>query len=103
MTIDERIATSRVGAGSGLSRICYSKIMDHSITLSLPEKAWQDLLRASRDRREAPEVVAEKVLRDAVSDPLKSLFGCLEYSSPDISERHDEYIGTGIRAEQGRD
>lgn len=76
--------------------------MGHSITLNLPDKAWQDLLRAGRERNEAPEAVAEKLLCDAVSDPLMSLFGCLEYSRSDISERHDEYLGIGIRAEQDR-
>ena len=77
--------------------------MGHSITLNLPDKAWQDLLRAGRERNETPETVAEKLLSDAISDPLMSLFGCLEYSGSDISERHDEYIGAGIHAEQGRD
>ena len=74
--------------------------MGHSITLNLPEKAWQDLLRAGVERNEAPEAVAETLLSDAVSDPLMSLFGCLEYSSSDIAERHDDYIGLSIRAEQ---
>ncbi len=76
--------------------------MGHSITLNLPEKAWQDLLRAGRDRNQPPEAVAEQLLADAVSDPLMSLFGSLEYHTSDISERHDEYIGAGIRAEQDR-
>ncbi len=71
--------------------------------MNLPDKAWQDLLRAGHERNESPETVAEKLLADVVSDPLMSLFGSLEYSSPDISERHDEYVGLGIRAEQGRD
>jgi hypothetical protein len=76
--------------------------MGHSITLNLPEKTWQDLLRAGRDRQQAPEAVAEQLLADAVSDPLMSLFGSLEYPVSDISERHDEYIGAGIRSEQDR-
>ncbi len=76
--------------------------MGHSITLNLPEKAWEDILRAGRERNEAPEAVAETLLSDAVSDPLMSLFGCLEHSTSDVAERHDEYIGLGIRAEQDR-
>jgi hypothetical protein len=76
--------------------------MGHSITINLSDKAYEDLLRASRDRNEAPEAVAEKLLSDAVSDPLISLFGSLEFSSPDIAERHDEYIGAGIHADQDR-
>jgi hypothetical protein len=76
--------------------------MGHSITLNLPERAWQDLLRAGRERNEPPEAVAESLLSDAVSDPLMSLFGSLEYTSPDVSEKHDDYIGAGIRAEQDR-
>jgi hypothetical protein len=76
--------------------------MGHSITLNLPEKAWQDLVRAGRERNEAPERVAEQLLSEVVSDPLVSLFGSLECSSPDISERHDEYIGAGIQAERER-
>jgi hypothetical protein len=77
--------------------------MGHSITLSLPEKAWQDLLRAGRERNEAPEVVAEQLLSEVISDPLISLFGSLEYHTPDVGERHDEYIGAGIHAEQDCD
>jgi hypothetical protein len=77
--------------------------MGHSITLNLPDDAWQNLLRASRDRNETPEMAAEKLLSEAVSDPLMSLSGCLEYSRADISERHDEYIGAGILAELDRD
>ena len=77
--------------------------MGHTLTLNLPDNAWQDLLRASHDRNEPPEVVAEKLLSEAVSDPLMSLFGCLEYSSSDIGERHDEYIGQSILDEAERD
>jgi len=87
----------RVFASSGFGTF---NDMGHSITLNLPEKAWQDLLRAGVERNEAPEAVAETLLSDAVSDPLMSLFGCLEYSSSDIAERHDDYIGLSIRAEQ---
>ena len=76
--------------------------MGHSITLNLPDKVWQDLLRAGHDRNQSPETAAEALLAAAITDPLMSLFGSLEYSSSDISERHDEYIGAGIRAEQGR-
>lgn len=76
--------------------------MSHSITLNLPEEAWLDLLRAGRDRNQEPEAVAEQLLCDAVSDPLMSLFGSLEYSSSDLSDRHDEYLASGIHAEQDR-
>jgi hypothetical protein len=77
--------------------------MGHSITLNLPEEAWENLLRAGRERRQDPEAVAESLLSDAVSDPLMSLFGCVEHKTSDISERHDEYIGIGIRTEQDHD
>jgi hypothetical protein len=76
--------------------------MGHPITLNLPDKTWEDLLRAGYERNEEPEALAQKLLANAVSDPLISLFGCLEYSSSDISERHDEYIGAGIQAESDR-
>ncbi len=32
-------------------------------------------------------------------DPLLALAGTLEYDSTDLSERHDEYIGRGLRIE----
>ena len=32
-------------------------------------------------------------------DPLLALAGTLEYDSTDLSERHDEYIGQGLRTE----
>ena len=76
--------------------------MGHTITLNLPEDAWQGLVRAGRDRSQTPETVATQILSGVVSDPLISLFGCLEFSASGLSERHDDYIGAGIRAESGR-
>ena len=77
--------------------------MSQTLTLNLPDEAYKTLVQACRDRGELPETVASQLLADALSDPLVSLFGCLEYSRPDVAERHDEYIGAGIGAEQDRD
>jgi hypothetical protein len=77
--------------------------MSQALTLNLPDEAYSALLQAGRDRSEPPEAVASKLLADALSDPLVSLFGCLEYSRPDVAERHDQYIGEGILDERDRD
>ena len=77
--------------------------MVNTITINLSDKAWADLLRAGRDRHEAPEKVAEQLLSDVVSDPLLSLSGVIESAETDISAHHDQYLGSGIYAEQGRD
>jgi len=77
--------------------------MSQTLTLNLPDEAYNALVRACQDRGELPEAVASQLLADALSDPLISLFACLEYSRPDVAERHDEYIGAGISAEQNRD
>lgn len=73
--------------------------MGHPITLNLPEQAWQDLLRAGRERNEDPAAVAQQLLADAVADPVLRLAGCLSFPPGDLSERHDEYIGAAIYAE----
>ena len=70
--------------------------MGHSITLNLPDKAWQDLLPSGRDRNQAPEAVAEQLLADIVADPLLRLSGCFESDITDLAERHDHYIGEGV-------
>jgi hypothetical protein len=70
--------------------------MSQTLTLNLPDEIYNALVQACRDRGELPETVAAQLLADALSDPLVSLFGCLEYSPPDVAEKHDEYIGVAI-------
>ena len=65
--------------------------MGHTITLTLPDKTWEDLLRAGRDRNEPLETVAGKLLSDIVSDPFMSLSGCLEYLNSD-AERLGDFL-----------
>ncbi len=93
--------------------------MGHAITLDLPEQAWLDLQRASRDRKQAPETVAQQILTSMVADPLAHLLGtagsspsdvtgsaitdpvmqlagCLSMSYSGIGDHHDEYIGESL-------
>jgi hypothetical protein len=78
------------------------RTMSQALTLNLPDDAYRALLQAGRDRSEPPENVASRLLAEVLSDPLVSLFGCLEYSSPDVADHHDQYIGESILAERDR-
>jgi hypothetical protein len=77
-------------------------MMSQALMLNLSDEAYSALVQASRDRSEPPESVASKLLADALSDPLVSLFGCLECSRHDVGELHDQYIGQGILDERDR-
>jgi hypothetical protein len=77
--------------------------MSRTLTLEIPDEAYDSLVRAGHDRGESPESVASQLLTARFSDPLMSMFGCLTRPRSDVSRRHDSYIGEGILAEQDRD
>jgi hypothetical protein len=72
--------------------------MSHMVTLNLSDEAYDELLRAARDRDQSPESVASRILDDSLSDPLLRLSGCIESPVTDLSERHDEYLGQELLA-----
>jgi len=67
--------------------------MSHTLTLNLTDEAYNELLRAARERDQSPESVASRLLDSSLSDPLLRLSGCIESPITDLSERHDEYLG----------
>lgn len=70
--------------------------MSHTLTLELPDEAYDSLIQAGQLRGEAPGAVATQLLTDILSDPLMRLAGSLSAPVSDIGERHDEYIGQGL-------
>jgi len=64
--------------------------------VAIPEDAYQGLVRSANEKGQSAEETAAEILADALGDPVLKLAGCLTFNSPDIAERHDEYIGAGI-------
>jgi hypothetical protein len=73
--------------------------MAHTITLSIPDEAYQGLLKTAQEAGRTPEELAGEWLATTVQnicdDPLLKLAGTLE-GPPDLSERHHDYIGEGL-------
>jgi hypothetical protein len=67
--------------------------MSQTLTLNLSDEAYDELLRAARERDQSPESVASKILDSSLSDPLLRLSGCIDSPITDVAERHDEYLG----------
>ncbi len=72
--------------------------MSHTLVLEIPDEAYQGLVRSAGEKGQSPEKTAADILADTLGDPVLNLAGCLSFQSPDIAERHDEYIGAGIMA-----
>ena len=77
--------------------------MGHALTIHLEDDAYSRLVHAGRTRGQSIETVASGLVDDSLADPLLSLSGCLEFSRPDVGERHDEYAGAAILSEQSDD
>jgi hypothetical protein len=74
--------------------------MAHTITLSIPDEAYEWLQKTANGTGRTPEEVAGEWLaarlRRLSEDPLLKLVGAFEWPA-DLGERHDEYIGEGLK------
>lgn len=71
--------------------------MSHTLVLEIPEEAYEELVRSATRNGQQPEAVAAEILADSLTDPVMKLAGCLSMPFDDIAERHDEYIGHGLK------
>lgn len=76
--------------------------MSHTLVLNVSDDAYEELVRASNQKRQSPEMLASKMLNELLPDPLLKLVGTIKSSVPDVAARHDEYIGDGIHAGHSR-
>jgi hypothetical protein len=77
--------------------------MGHTLTLDIPEEVYESLFRKAKQAGRTPEdMVLEWLTRSAqglADDPLLQLAGTFESALTDVSDRHDDYIGQGLREE----
>ena len=76
--------------------------MRHRLVLDVSEEAYAELLRRSGEKSETPEWIASRMLDRLLPDPLLRLAGAIKSTVPDISVRHDEYLGEAIHPRLGR-
>jgi hypothetical protein len=69
--------------------------VSRTLVLTIPEEAYEELLRSADAKGQAPEDVATEILAWNL-DPLMRLAGSLSAPVSDIGDRHDEYIGEGL-------
>lgn len=70
--------------------------MSRTLTLEIPEDAYDELVRTANRKGQQLERVAVEILADTLTDPVMRLAGCLSMPYADIAKRHDEYIGAGL-------
>jgi hypothetical protein len=77
--------------------------MVHKLTVELPDEAYEYLCREAGEMKATPEEIADEwlagTIRRMANDPLLQLAGTLECDVPDVSERHDDYIGQALYEE----
>jgi hypothetical protein len=76
--------------------------MSHRLVLDVSDEAYEELVRVSGERSQAPELVASKILNDLLPDPLLKLTGAIKSPATDVASRHDDYIGEGIQSSHVR-
>ena len=76
-------------------------MMAKILTLELSDNIYEVLLKTSTQIGQTPEQIiiewVETKIKQTVQDPLLQLAGIFEANITDVSERHDEYIGAGLR------
>jgi len=77
--------------------------MSHTLVLEIPEDADAELVRSAIRNGQQPETVAAEILADSLTDPVMKLAGCLSMPFDDVAERHDEYIGDGLKQQSDSD
>lgn len=77
--------------------------MSKAITLDLPDQVYHSLAElAAKEGRSAEEVGADWLatfVQHVADDPLMRLAGTLESGTPDLAERHDDYLAGHVRDE----
>jgi hypothetical protein len=74
--------------------------MGYSLTLDIPEKIYQSLLKTANQTGQKPEVLAvqclSKITLEQESDPLEKFIGAFKSNIPDWADEHDHYLGRSI-------
>ncbi len=79
--------------------------MAKTLTLNMSDSTFEKLTKAARRFGKTPEQIIsewiEKQFKKSKDDPLLKLAGIFESESLSVSEKHDEYIGKGLKEDHG--
>lgn len=77
--------------------------MAKTLTIEISDNIYASLIKVATQVGQTPEQVIlhwiENRVDPATKDPLLALAGVFEAPMTDISEQHDDYIGTGIKGD----
>lgn len=77
--------------------------MSKAITLELPDQVYHSLSKfAAKEGRSTEEVGADWLatfVQRVADDPLMKFAGTLDSGTPDLAERHDDYLAGHVRDE----
>ncbi|MCS6843232.1 MAG: hypothetical protein NZ528_02760 [Caldilineales bacterium] len=77
--------------------------MDYTLTLKVPQGAYEPLVKIAEQTGRSPEEIAREwllsAIRTAVEDPLENFIGALRSDIPDWADQHDTYLGQALIAE----
>ena len=77
--------------------------MGHALTVDVSDVVYEKLHVIGAQSGRTPEQLAEEWLENAAraqeEDPLLRLSGIIETDIPDVSDRHDEYLGLALAGE----
>ncbi|MCZ7569991.1 MAG: hypothetical protein M5U01_15605 [Ardenticatenaceae bacterium] len=75
-------------------------IMEHTLTLEVPEEVYEPLAETARQRGSTPEELAVELLMTAIhyatNDPVDNFIGAFRSSVPDWADQHDTYLGQAV-------
>lgn len=71
-------------------------LMEHTLTLKVPENIYQPLAEAAEQAGRTPEDLAREwlatAIRASVQDPVENFIGAFGSNIPDWADQHDKYI-----------
>ncbi|MEW6609109.1 MAG: hypothetical protein AB1422_13080 [bacterium] len=74
--------------------------MGHTLTLEVPEKIYEPLIRTAKQTGRTPEKLAlewlKTAIRTTVEDPVENFIGVFKSNIPDWADQHNKYIGADL-------
>lgn len=74
--------------------------MGHTLTLEVPEDAYEPLAETAKQRGSTAEELAVEwlvtAIHKAMNDPVENFIGAFSSSVPDWADQHDKYLGQAL-------
>jgi hypothetical protein len=78
--------------------------MDHTMTLNVPERVYQNLIQRAHEAGQKPESLAVQLLATAtqsgVNDPVETFIGAFSSQASDWADQHDAYLGKNLKGNE---